>query len=426
MDNNKDAQNDNIIPFEGEVATGDTPPISDMPTKEPTQCFNIPPKKKRGGARSFFRALSILALLLTLILSATDVIDFVMDDLGTENMLIRRIFGYDAIKDKDSKKLSDMIFELVFDAPAYIPKETLPQQDVPASDPIESQIETPSESSPEQPPESKPSETIDDPKPQPEPEPPSGYPIVSMDLSLLSYGSHYLHNDTSLTVDTELLTSAKLPSYYFENSAEPLVLVIHSHATESFMEPDSTHYTDDGEIARSKEADKNMVSVGAEFVRVLIENGIPTLHCAILHDEESYRLSYHRSAETIEQYLAEYPSIKYVFDLHRDSIVRSNGELVSAISLQNGDRCGQVMPVVGSGFEGYEINLALALQLRQRLNSSYVNLCRPVCLRESTYNQSLSPVSLLLEIGTSGNTLDDAKRSAVLVADALAEIIKSQ
>ncbi len=429
---NDEALAEEITLFEGEVSTGDTPPISEEEIREPTQCFNLQSKKRRHrGARSFFRVLSITVLLLTLILSATEVLDFIMDDLGTENMLIRRIFGYGAIEDKESKKLSDMIFEFVFFDLSQDSNATAPQT-APPSSPIETPAETPDVTPPETSPETKPPETHPS-ETTPEtnsggttPDKPSVYPIVSMDLSLLSYGDHYIYNDTSLSPDIQRLLTSKLPSYYSEASAEPLVLVIHSHATESFMEAGATNYTDDGELARSKDADKNMISIGAEFVKVLIDNGIPTLHCVVLHDEESYRLSYQRSAESIRHYLKEYPSIKYVFDLHRDSILRSNGELVSAVSLQNGESCGQIMPVVGSSFEGYEVNLALALQLRQKLNGTYVNLCRPVCLRESTYNQDLSAVSLLLEIGTSGNTLDDAKRSAALVAGTLADIIKAQ
>ncbi len=440
MDKNEEEVLSEEIPiFEGEVSTADAPPISeDDAVKAPTQCFNrIEMKKKRRGVRSFFRALCLAVLLLTLILSATDVMDFVMDDLGTENMLIRRIFGYGAIKDKESKKLSDMILEFVFFDLSQTPSPAPPNQSPTPSTPLETPMEHPPVTSPQTPPETTPPEspppetTPSETPPETEggdtpPDPPDSYPIVSMDLSLLSYGEYYIYNDTSLSPDLKRLMTAKLPSYYSEVSAEPLVLVIHSHATESFMEVGATHYTDEGELARSGDADKNMISVGAEFVKVLVENGIPTLHCVVLHDEESYRLSYQRSAESIERYLKEYPSIKYVFDLHRDSILRSNGELVSAVSIQSGEKCGQIMPVVGSGFEGYEENLALALQLRQRLNGTYVNLCRPVCLRESTYNHNLSPVSLLLEMGTSGNTLDDAKRSAALVAAELAKIIKDQ
>ena len=68
--------------------------------------------------------------------------------------------------------------------------------------------------------------------------------------------------------------------------------------------------------------------------------------------------------------------------------------------------------------------MVLALQLREKLNGTYKNLGRPVCLRTSLYNQNLAPHALLLEIGTSGNSLSEAKKAAVLTAEALADIIK--
>ena len=245
-----------------------------------------------------------------------------------------------------------------------------------------------------------------------------------MDMSLLSYGKHYIYNDTELTPNVAALASTNLKNLY--QNDKPLVLVIHTHATESFMPEGATYYVDDGELARSHDTNENMIAIGNEFVRVLEENGIPTLHCVILHDKESYRESYNRAAESIEKYLREYPSIKYVFDLHRDSIMRSSGELISAVTSVSGESVAQVMPVIGSGYTDWEENLIFALKLRDRLNGNYTNLCRPVCLRESSYNQGLSEISVLLEIGTSGNSLSEAKKAACLTAKAIAEIIKNK
>ena len=189
------------------------------------------------------------------------------------------------------------------------------------------------------------------------------------------------------------------------------------------MPEGALYYNTDGEIARSSNELENIIAVGQEFARVLNENGINAIHCTVFHDE-SYRLSYQRSAETIKRYLAEYPSIKYVFDLHRDSLMRSNEELISAVTSIDGKNCAQIMPVISAGFEGFEDNLTFALKLRNLLNYQYTNLSRPVCLRESIYNQDLAPISILLEIGTSGNSLSEAKQAAVLTAEAIAWLIK--
>ena len=86
------------------------------------------------------------------------------------------------------------------------------------------------------------------------------------------------------------------------------------------------------------------------------------------------------------------------------------------------------MSVVGSdgggeACEGWEGNLALALQLRSMLNSNGKSICRPVTFRNATYNQELAPYSLLLEIGTGANSAEEAKRAAELVGESLAKLI---
>ena len=50
-------------------------------------------------------------------------------------------------------------------------------------------------------------------------------------------------------------------------------------------------------------------------------------------------------------------------------------------------------------------------------------LCRPVSLRNSSYNQELAKYALILEIGTAANSVEEAKRAAVLVGETLADLI---
>ena len=408
-----------------EINTYDIPELFSETDTKKTQCFNIVKQyKSRRILYRFYSILSILILFLTVIFSAPEVLRFIMTDLGAEDMIIDRFFGPDANFNNTDGNLSDFILSQIFGDLSLDKPIDKPSINVPGTDDKEPN-ETMSPDTEATPPSTSPIESETEP-PQID-SPPSSEnikPIISMDMSLLSYGENYIYNDTALSPDVETLRDTDIPWRYKEGY--PLVLVIHTHTTESYMPQGATHYTDDGELARSFDPDQNMLAVGIEFVKVLEANGIPTLHCAVVHDEESYRLSYQRAAESIEKYLSEYPSIQYVFDIHRDSLMRSNGELISAVTSINGEACAQVMPVVSGGFDGYEENLSLALKLRQKLNSKYINLCRPVCLRESLYNQNMAPVSLLLEIGTSGNTLEQAKAGARLTAKAIAELIKEQ
>lgn len=258
--------------------------------------------------------------------------------------------------------------------------------------------------------------------------------IIPMDLSLSSYGSEYIYNTTGYEPDISALLSGSLsgktsPVYLAEKN-EPLVLIVHTHGTEAYSPDGATSYADNGgEIARSTNISENVVAVGEVISSVLNQNGIPTVHCTIMHDQIQYKDSYLRAEETIREYLEKYPSIKLVIDVHRDSIVKSTGELVRPVTLANGQAAAQVMCVVGSDWGGescpnWQGNLALALKLRDKLNISTDKLCRPAYLRSSTYNQEIAPYSLLLEIGASGNSLNEAKVSAKLVADALTELIR--
>jgi stage II sporulation protein P len=86
------------------------------------------------------------------------------------------------------------------------------------------------------------------------------------------------------------------------------------------------------------------------------------------------------------------------------------------------------MCVVGSSWGGqenpnWEKNLALALALRNELNTVGKNICRPPYLKSSTYNQELAEYSLLIEVGAAGNSVEESCRAAELIAIALSKIL---
>ena len=254
--------------------------------------------------------------------------------------------------------------------------------------------------------------------------------VIPLDLSVSEYGDTYIYNDTAYNPDLEglLEKNSFLPA--FSESDEPLVLIIHTHTTESYTEEGKLSYSENEEYARSQNEEENVVAVGKVIADILNENGIKTLHSTVFHDLESYRDSYARSAETVKYYLEKYPSIKYVFDIHRDSIIRSTGEIVRPVTIAEDEVTAQIMCVVGTDQVmereyGWENNLALALAIRSSMNEKYGNMVRGTCLRESSYNQELAPVSLLFEIGAGGNYLSEAKTAAKLLAEELADIIKN-
>ena len=259
--------------------------------------------------------------------------------------------------------------------------------------------------------------------------------IIPYDLSLPSLGKTYIYNSTSYSPDVaKLLYHGKLPTLESlgvdeKPSGAPVVLIVHTHGTEAYSPEGTVSYDGVSELARSSDITENVVSVGSVMAEILNSKGISTLHCTVMHDKQSYRDSYSRSAETVKKYLEQYPTIKYVIDVHRDSVTNKDGALLRPVTVADGKAAAQVMCVVGSDeggadYTNWQDNLSFALKFRDALNSRYNGISRPVCLRPSAYNQQYAPVSILLEVGASGNYLSEAQESAKLCAEVLADIIK--
>lgn len=260
------------------------------------------------------------------------------------------------------------------------------------------------------------------------------YPIVNMDLSSKADGGLTFHNETTYSPDAEALLASTIPIigldeiYAQYGDDAPVVLIIHTHGTEAYSPENSTKYIEN-EGFRSEDITQNVVSVGAVMAEVFNDNGINTIHCTIMHDKDSYRDSYIRSLETLTSFIEKYPSIQYIFDVHRDSIITSDMKCVSPVTNIDGTEAAQFMTVVGTDFKGAnhpdweKNNLTLAVHLQDSLAEKYPNLVRSINLRGAGFNAQYAPGSLLLEIGTCGNTLTQAKTTAKIVANALSELI---
>jgi stage II sporulation protein P len=197
---------------------------------------------------------------------------------------------------------------------------------------------------------------------------------------------------------------------------EPTVLIVHTHATEAFAETKSGGY-------RSTDAAQNMLSVGAHLATILQHSGIGVIHDTTLHDKPSYNDAYASSRKSIEAYLAQYPSIRLVLDLHRDSAVDASGKHYAATVSTPAGESAKLMLVMATGAGGqhpaWQENVALGVKLQAVLEMQNPGICRSMLLRTSRYNQDLSPGALLIEVGADGNT----QQQAFLATEALANAI---
>jgi stage II sporulation protein P len=146
-----------------------------------------------------------------------------------------------------------------------------------------------------------------------------------------------------------------------------------------------------------------------------------------MFDESSYNTSYNNSSAAVQKAIKKYPSLRYIIDIHRDSVTDENGNCVSADFTYNEKNAAQMMFVVGtdeggSGHTEWRNNLTTVLHLQDRLCAAAPSSMRPINLRKASFYQDKSPGAMLVEIGTVGNTLEEAKISAELFANALADI----
>ena len=260
-------------------------------------------------------------------------------------------------------------------------------------------------------------------------------PIKEVDLSVKADNVFALINETPYKPDIISLYAEELKTPTADEIREqygdsaPMVLILHTHGTESFMGSGQDTYSP-SETFRSENPDETVVTVGRIAAARLRERGIGVIHLETMFDYEDYNSAYTLAAEEIKRTLNEFPSIAYVFDIHRDAMITTAGVNLKPTSpvTWSGGKASQIMLVVGTDHGGaphgdWESNLSLALKVQKRALSLNGGIMRAINLRSASFNAQHSKGSLLVEIGSCGGTLTEACRAAEVFAEAVAEVI---
>ncbi|MDE6500625.1 MAG: stage II sporulation protein P [Ruminococcus sp.] len=237
-----------------------------------------------------------------------------------------------------------------------------------------------------------------------------------------------VNNQTSIPNETLLSESRCGADFTVEDTSEPLVLIYHTHTTESF-EPYVRDFYDANFNYRTTDETKNMIMVGNAIQAELEAQGIGVIHAKEIHDYPSYNGSYGRSRETILPILEQYPSIKVVLDIHRDA-VSGEGVAYQPFVEVNGKEAAQIMIISGCddgtlGMPDFMKNFHFACRLQERLENDYSGFTRPILFDYRHYNQDLTTGSLLIEVGSHGNTLEQVQYSGQLIGNSLGRLLNS-
>lgn len=225
-----------------------------------------------------------------------------------------------------------------------------------------------------------------------------------------------------ITPDLEALLTQELS--WDLTGGEPKVLILHTHTTESYTQSGADRYEESSPY-RTLDPGYNMLCLGEIVADILEEAGIGVIHDTDFHDYPSYNGSYSDAAASTKDYLAQYPSIELILDLHRDAADTDSGQMATRCTV-GGETAAQLMFVMGTDLRlshsDWQSNLSLALKLQVLLEQENPGICRDLNLTNNRYNQHLGNRALLIEIGAAGNTLDQAKLAARELAEAIVKL----
>ena len=187
------------------------------------------------------------------------------------------------------------------------------------------------------------------------------------------------------------------------------VLIIHSHTTEAYAMGDY----EPTDPYRTLDREKNVIRVGEEAAEVLRQMGIEVIHDETLYDYPSYSKSYENAAVGIKKALAADGKIKAVLDLHRDALEDQNGNALKTSGTAFGQQCAGVAIICGSdasglSHPGWQNNLGFGLRLQRAMADQFPGLERDLVLSRYRYNTHLTELSVIVEVGSHGNTLEEA------------------
>ncbi len=188
------------------------------------------------------------------------------------------------------------------------------------------------------------------------------------------------------------------------------ILLYTTHTSESYANSNKYkfEYTSP---RRSTDGNYNMLAISKKLASNLNSKGINTICSLTPHDYGEYNSAYSNSRFTFENLINEQNNIHVAIDVHRDAIEDLDFAPISSIK---GYEVASLMLVMGIGYDDgfnpyYEQNLKFALELQILANKIYPGLFRPMIIRNSIYNQDIIPNSFLVEVGASGNTIEQAE-----------------
>lgn len=236
----------------------------------------------------------------------------------------------------------------------------------------------------------------------------------------VEYGKVKIKNQTSYNLTQEMLN----PNIKIQNKN---ILIFHTHSCESYTSSEKYQYTQTGNY-RTTDLNYTVTRVGTELENYLKQYNLNVLHNTSYHDYPSYNGSYTRSVQTVENMLKTMPS-DIIIDLHRDAI-GSRPDYAPTVKIGE-DYCAQIMFVIGTNEGGlwhpnWNENLKFAVKIQEKAEEMYPGLFKPIMVTKSRYNQHTGKYANIMEVGATGNTLEQCLNSMKYLSSVINESLKDE
>lgn len=215
----------------------------------------------------------------------------------------------------------------------------------------------------------------------------------------------------------------------------PRILLYHSHTGETYFNAPEGNY-------HSQDKPNSVLEIGTMLTEELDKRGWGVVHSSKYHDYPSFNESYMSSRQTLDALMPKYPSIDIAIDLHRDGRdltqdeAKKLGTTVESLKKKEHDRASAMYKgesvakflfVVGMKNQNVNQVNNLAQGLTSYANSKYPELVLPVVKKPyGKFNQSVAKNHILIEVGSNGTTIDEAKASVKYIADVLDGYFKTK
>ncbi len=205
---------------------------------------------------------------------------------------------------------------------------------------------------------------------------------------------------------------------------KPSVLILHTHSTESYSPYTADNY-------HSKKEKESVVQVG-DIIADVLESKYKynVIHDKTKHDVPTYTMSYVNSQKTVISQLDKNPTVQVVMDVHRDALdVRSDTAIANVKSdytvTVDGKKAARIMLVIGEGNPNFAELKEFAVYVQKKMEKLYPGLFFKIVTKpKNKYNQYYRDHTLLVEVGCTFNTAEEAQYSGKLFGNVMGEVLK--